>query len=387
MLSRLVTLGLLAAVAPRASSQDTPTSIVVYKFSNEAASPEVSKEMPYTIYMPTDNGYAQQPKPYQEDHATYTHAPHVYDEPPYHAADTREPHVYDEPPYHTHYTHAPQEDDEPPYHTPYTHEPGYYNKDPHDDGGYANKTAPMHGEKPLDTHMDSEKPLDTHMHGEKPNYSHVFGTGSSWKHDEEEEEASHPPLRVGPDPNDPLAPYLLPDTHHEPSPMLHSLARDLRSAALIPDVLSESFVPQFALSIQFGDPVALGELLTLNQTRNEPTVEFDAPPAQRFTVMIVDPDAPSISRHGYRSYRHYLVANLGEDSAGDVVTEYHPPQPSFGSGAHRYAVLVFRQPNEILHVKVPHSRVRFNPLAWARQYKMDPVAASYFLVRRRHAHE
>ncbi|KAJ1728295.1 hypothetical protein LPJ61_004107 [Coemansia biformis] len=194
-------------------------------------------------------------------------------------------------------------------------------------------------------------------------------------------------LRVGPDPENPLAPYLLGEANGKPdtptSKQELSIVRDeLQDAYLIPDVLPDTFAPEFPVAIRFnGERVLLGELLSVQQTQSEPTIEFDAAPGQYFAIAIVDPDAPSVSRHGYRSYRHYLLGNL-EPRSFDILTPFEPPSPSAGP-AHRYAVVVFRQHGHIEFNRddVPDSRVRFDAVKWGRELNMKLVASTFFMVK------
>ncbi|KAJ2190824.1 hypothetical protein EV181_000775 [Coemansia sp. RSA 532] len=210
-----------------------------------------------------------------------------------------------------------------------------------------------------------------------------------------------PALHDGPDPLDQIAPYLEPPSN---SPAYHSyhstickqavldgIAAELKQAKVIPDILPTTFVPEFELSITFDGlrrPIDMGQLLSINDTHEEPIIEFDAPPGNMFTVAIVDIDSPSNSRHGYRSYRHFLMSNLGlyDDYRGEKLTAYRAPQPSFASGAHRLAVVVLKQTAYVGFTPqdVPHSRVRFDAVKWGARYHMTPVAASYFMVQRKH---
>ncbi|KAJ2720075.1 Phosphatidylethanolamine-binding protein 1 [Coemansia sp. Benny D115] len=167
----------------------------------------------------------------------------------------------------------------------------------------------------------------------------------------------------------------------------------LADGGIIPDLLPQSFMPEFQIHLRYKDQqVQLGEVLTMNDTRSEPTVEFDSQPGQVFTVALLDADAPSMSRHGYRAYRHFLVGNLdsADDSTSTILTSYQPPQPGFGTGMHRYALVVLKQDNgrvNFTSADVPESRVRFNVVEWGKGMHMRPVAATFFLVKRLHQSE
>ncbi|KAI8319660.1 PEBP-like protein [Martensiomyces pterosporus] len=210
----------------------------------------------------------------------------------------------------------------------------------------------------------------------------------------------------------PLVPYMLPAPKlDDPEPdekakaaafqgvaeiemqsQLSKVQTKLSDSSIIPDVLGDKFKPEFLVNMNFnGQAVSIGQLLTINDTRTEPVIEFDSQPGQVFTVAIVDPDSPATNRHGYRSYRHFLVANLdaSEEGESNVITEYQPPQPPFGTGLHRYAVVVLKQQERInvTEADVPESRIRFDIVEWGKERNMRPVAASYFLVKRNHINE
>ncbi|KAJ1881770.1 hypothetical protein H4R99_001438 [Coemansia sp. RSA 1722] len=174
---------------------------------------------------------------------------------------------------------------------------------------------------------------------------------------------------------------------------LDGIHEELVESGIIPDVLPQTFQPEFNITLRFDSQlVQMGEVLTLNDTRHEPIIEFDSQPEQTFSVAIVDPDAPSMARHGYRSFRHFLVSNLDtkEKTVSNILTSYEPPQPAFGTGMHRYAVVVLKQLGGRFNVTdndVPQSRVRFNVIDWGKEHNMKPVAASFFLVKRQHQNE
>ncbi|KAJ2492596.1 hypothetical protein IWW37_001351 [Coemansia sp. RSA 2050] len=173
--------------------------------------------------------------------------------------------------------------------------------------------------------------------------------------------------------------------------MLKAIGIELAEAMIIPDILPPKFEPEFNISMNFNKPVEMGQLLTINDTKSEPTVEFDTQPGQIFTLAMIDPDSPSNGHHGYRSYRHFLVSNLemSENSTSTVITTYQGPHPEFGTGSHRYALVVLKQQGRynLTEADVPESRVRFDIVDWGKRHQMKPVAASYFMVKRNHVNE
>ncbi|KAJ2808749.1 Phosphatidylethanolamine-binding protein 1 [Coemansia guatemalensis] len=362
----------------------------------EKESPYYGKESPYyekeSSYYEKQSPYYEKQSPYYEDH----HSPYYEKQSPYYENHHSQCHDGDHGSYYEKTTTYEEpttyyQEEQSPYH----HENRHKHSDCHSehdgyDGGYSHKED-----------SDYVKTADNDYAAESTHTKYITETEDPYAAYEEPTAANigeHSKLPVGPDPNNPLAPYLLDDSQKSSSPLstkksstaLASIVSDLKDANIVPDILSSGFVPEFNITIAFnGKFIEMGQLLSISDVQAEPTIEFDAPNGQYFTIAIVDPDAPSVSRHGYRSYRHYLISNLSDNSATDVLTPYQPPSPSFASGAHRYAVVVFRQHGrvELSDEDIPESRVRFNAVDWAHERNMKPVAASYFLVKRKRIHE
>lgn len=104
------------------------------------------------------------------------------------------------------------------------------------------------------------------------------------------------------------------------------------------------------------DYVLVGNVLTVAQVRNEPTINF--PSFQRrtnYTVLMVDVDAPSREDPKLSPYLHFLAVNSYEVIMGtsDKVVPYQSPSPPPGTGYHNYVWLLFKQngyinPNKLM---------------------------------------
>lgn len=83
--------------------------------------------------------------------------------------------------------------------------------------------------------------------------------------------------------------------------------------------------------------------------KDVPTVEWEAVPNQLYTLLLVDPDAPSRRDPKSRSFKHWAVINiLGSDvSSGDEITAYIGAGPPKDTGFHRYVFLVYKQNGRI----------------------------------------
>lgn len=105
-----------------------------------------------------------------------------------------------------------------------------------------------------------------------------------------------------------------------------------------------------------GAVVNLGNELRPTQTKDAPNVTWEAEKNTFYTLMMVDPDAPSRANPLYREIRHWLVMNIPESDVkeGDEVVEYIGSGPPNGTGLHRYIYLVFKQPNG----KIEHNEPR-----------------------------
>lgn len=79
--------------------------------------------------------------------------------------------------------------------------------------------------------------------------------------------------------------------------------------------------------------------------KDVPKVEWNADENELYTLLMVDPDAPSRADPKFRSYKHWAVINIpGADVArGDQITEYIGSGPPNKTGLHRYVFLMYKQ--------------------------------------------
>lgn len=107
--------------------------------------------------------------------------------------------------------------------------------------------------------------------------------------------------------------------------------------------------------------VDLGKELTPTQVKDQPTVSWEAEKGAYYTLMMMDPDAPSRTDFPYREARHWLVVNIPESyvQKGDHITEYVGSGPPKGTGLHRYTFLVYKQPNGIIKHDEPRTTSRY----------------------------
>lgn len=106
--------------------------------------------------------------------------------------------------------------------------------------------------------------------------------------------------------------------------------------------------------------VNLGNELTPTQVKDEPTLKWDANANEFYTLLMVDPDAPSRANATFREVRHWAVVNIPGDSVdkGDIIAEYRGSGPPKDTGLHRYIFLVYKQPNGKIQTNEPYSTAR-----------------------------
>ncbi|KQK18442.1 hypothetical protein BRADI_1g42510v3 [Brachypodium distachyon] len=147
----------------------------------------------------------------------------------------------------------------------------------------------------------------------------------------------------------------------------------------------DRFVPTMVLSVRFGTKV-----LT-NGCEIKPSVAVAAPAVQigggvgdLFTLVMIDPDAPSPSEPSMREWLHWLVVNIpggADPSQGKEVVPYMSPRPALG--IHRYVLVVFQQrapaPAVAPGEEAPGVRAGFRTREFAKEHGLGlPVAAMYF---------
>ncbi|XP_075541381.1 protein D3-like [Dermacentor variabilis] len=92
----------------------------------------------------------------------------------------------------------------------------------------------------------------------------------------------------------------------------------------------------------------LNKTYTLEQTKNAPQVWLRGylRCGSPYSLLMVDPDAPSRKQPVKRSWLHWMVLNAPSSERfhdGDVAMPYNGPNPPKGSGPHRYVLLVYCQ--------------------------------------------
>ncbi|KAG2626353.1 protein HEADING DATE 3A-like [Panicum virgatum] len=154
-------------------------------------------------------------------------------------------------------------------------------------------------------------------------------------------------------------------------------------AHVIRDVL-DPFTPTVPLRITYNNRLLLaGAELKPSAVLSKPRVDLGGSDMRVFyTLVLIDPDAPSPSHPSLREYLHWMVVDIPETTSvsfGKELVFYERPEPR--SGIHRMVFGLFRQLGRDT-VFAPEMRHNFNCRSFARQYHLNIAAATYFNCQR-----
>ncbi len=102
--------------------------------------------------------------------------------------------------------------------------------------------------------------------------------------------------------------------------------------------------------------IEYNDKLTKQASSSKPKIEFVKEPGKLYSIITIDPDAPSSSNPIYKYFLHMLVVNNS-----DIIMEWTGPDPPIGSNTHRYYTCVFEQvsPIDINKISI-NSRPKFD---------------------------
>ncbi|KAH8949535.1 hypothetical protein BDL97_10G036900 [Sphagnum fallax] len=179
---------------------------------------------------------------------------------------------------------------------------------------------------------------------------------------------------------------------------------ELKAAKIVPDIvqsLPEHLLDMRVLYTMNGNELGggggvrelpMGVQMLLVQIQSRPHVELHGNgfggDAEKYTLVMVDPDAPSPSSPTLRNILHWLVTDIPGSTSpsqeiwatGQEKMPYLQPAPI--EGLHRYVFLLFKQDKSTQFdnlIEAPPSRVTFSVAKFVETYKLGiPVAGYYF---------
>ena len=97
------------------------------------------------------------------------------------------------------------------------------------------------------------------------------------------------------------------------------------------------------LSVYFGNKkIKNEEEVDLYQVQLKPKIKFNIPANKYYTLIMVDPDAPSILNPINKYWLHWMVISNNE-----TIVNFQPPNPPPNTGKHRYYIYLLEQQSKI----------------------------------------
>ncbi len=123
-----------------------------------------------------------------------------------------------------------------------------------------------------------------------------------------------------------------------------------------------------------------GEIIPLKYTQESPKINFTKNNNEKYTIIMVDPDAPSRKSPIYKYFLHWLIINNNE-----IIMDFTPPSPPKNSGPHRYFIFVLKQ-NKLLNsssIKINNKmkREKFNLAEFIADNNLEIIDSKHFVTK------
>ncbi|CAN8016938.1 unnamed protein product [Ixodes persulcatus] len=176
-----------------------------------------------------------------------------------------------------------------------------------------------------------------------------------------------------------------------PQDDLEPLLGNFKQDGIVPDLIPKAPTEGVKVHYPSSNAVAkMGNVIRKDDAAQAPTIEFKERRNNLYTIMMLDPDAPSRRNPKHRSWVHWLIVNAESPETGrvdpdNVIQSYKGPGPPAGSGPHRYVFLVFCQGKRRINAKavkqwVPQ-RSGFDLAKFRRRANLHlPFAGNYFFA-------
>lgn len=100
-----------------------------------------------------------------------------------------------------------------------------------------------------------------------------------------------------------------------------------------------------------GVSARLGNKLTPTETTGKPSVSWTCDDREKYSLFLMDMDVLGQDNRLMDEGRLWFVANITDCNwyNGETVVDLLPPSPMYGSGEHRFVLLVYRQSNDVYY--------------------------------------
>lgn len=140
-----------------------------------------------------------------------------------------------------------------------------------------------------------------------------------------------------------------------------------------------NYKENISLSFQ-GNVLSYGDRTTVEDTKFPPIISYNKENNKWYTLIMVDPDAPSSKNPINRYWLHWLIINQTNNSEGNIINKYQGPQPPNGTGTHRYYTCIFEQGGKILKLN-ELQREKFSLSKFVEDNGLELISCTKFTVK------
>jgi hypothetical protein len=151
-----------------------------------------------------------------------------------------------------------------------------------------------------------------------------------------------------------------------------------------------------SLIIKYGGvTVSNGAKVNYMGAAEAPFIQYTAAiPGKYYTLMMVDPDAPSYTNPTDKEWRMWLAGDIPgsslitgfngaiENGVWVTMTAYQKPMPVIKTGYHRYYFKLYEQPSKLNFYPLGGKRNQWKSSAFAAQHGLTKVAVNHFVSKR-----
>nr|WBF71170.1 phosphatidyl ethanolamine-binding protein-like protein [Megavirus caiporensis] len=119
-----------------------------------------------------------------------------------------------------------------------------------------------------------------------------------------------------------------------------------------------------------------GMIIPLKYTQELPKINFTKNNNGKYTIIMVDPDAPTRENPIYKYFLHWLIINNNE-----IIVDFTPPAPPKNSGPHRYFIFIIKQ-DKLLNqsnIKI-NKREKFNLAEFIADNDLEIIDSIHFVT-------
>lgn len=126
------------------------------------------------------------------------------------------------------------------------------------------------------------------------------------------------------------------------------------------------------LKVSYGNIKINKQRLDKSEAINQPTFCFKSKYNTYYSLLMVDPDAPS------SEWLHWLVINIKNGSKEELIG-YSPPNPP--SGEHRYFFILCEQTDKLSLNKIS-KRANFSSSQFIKDNELKVIDTTFFMVKK-----